>query len=338
MELRWFKLAFLGIFIVGICTSCNKHDVDILTQWAPEVQPIDTNLNLTSEYIIVIGDIQEYTKNQLLHQYYQKTLSWITSQNKYFHINGILQTGDLTNNNLSYQWEAFQSYTQQIVNQCLFLCCIGNHDYQWNLQAEIWDRNNTQFNKYVSTLYNNVNIITQFETGHLENIVTTINTNEGPLYIVILEYAPRAEVIQWINRYISQNPNTRFFILAHEYLNHNGERLNHLSTAKIQFRNTTVTTPEGLWQTLISKHDNIIGVLCGHATFFSKILMTENDYGRQVPQIGFNLQDSINGGNGWVQLWEFPAGSDSCYIKPYNTIHRIWDKNKENYYSFQYKY
>lgn len=342
MRLGWHRIA-LGVFI-GILSSCNKNGGVIpktyqAAHWIPEIQSIDTNLNSTSEYVVVIGDIQQYTQTQALNKYYQKTLSWIISQNRYYQINCILQTGDITNDNLSHQWDLFLECTQPLIQQCSYLCCIGNHDYQWNLQAEIWDRNNTQFNKYISTLYDNdnINILTQFEAGHYENIVAIINTKEGPIHIIILEYGPRTEVVHWINQYISQNTNTRFFILLHEYLNKDGERLNHSSIAKLQLKNTTVTTPEELWHTLISKHNNIIGVLCGHAAFFSKMLITENNYGRNIPQIGFNIQDSINGGNGWVQLWEFPTEGDSCYIKPYNTIHRTWDHNKDNYFSFQYK-
>ena len=99
-------------------------------------------------------------------------------------------------------------------------------------------------------------------------------------------------------------------------------------------RNTTVTTPRQLWENLISENDNIVCLLCGH-NGFSAHLTTLNKSGRDVEQILFNLQYQANGGDGWVQIWEFPKDKDYATVEVYNTITRQFHPD---IHSFQFKY
>ena len=100
---------------------------------------------------------------------------------------------------------------------------------------------------------------------------------------------------------------------------------------------SSYTTPEQVWNTLVKPNDNIICVLCGHNGFFAT-LFSENDSGRQVPQILFNLQYQENGGNGYVQLWEFPSQNDSVRIGVYDTINRKWCMPDSTSVAFKFCY
>ena len=69
MRLGWHRIVL--VVFIGIFISCNKDGGVIpktyqAAHWLPEIQSIDTNLNSTSEYVVVIGDIQQYTQTQSL--------------------------------------------------------------------------------------------------------------------------------------------------------------------------------------------------------------------------------------------------------------------------------
>ncbi len=119
------------IFNSYLFISCDKSCIEVnVTQ--------DGIINPTSEYIVVIGDIQEYTSNDNLCKYYIKTLDWINAQNGYFNnIKAVVQVGDITWSNSQSQWERFYNATYCFAQNNFYLACIGNHDYSTNEQSLI---------------------------------------------------------------------------------------------------------------------------------------------------------------------------------------------------------
>ena len=126
--------------------------------------------------------------------------------------------------------------------------------------------------------------------------------------------------------------------MTHEYLARKGERVSADSYAELQLRNTTWSTPEKLWTDLIKDNNNIVCVLCGHNGFYGR-KFSLNSHGRMVPQVLFNLQYQDHGGDGLIQLWEFPQNNDSVYIDIYHTIQRAWYRDEIfDRFSFRYIY
>lgn len=314
------SLFLLAVFSF-LCTCCDTQPESEQLQIAVyNVQPeLDRHLNLDSEYIVVIGDIQEYTHYREYNVYYAETMSWIYSQ---YHLGAkikcVLQVGDLTMNNLPAQYDTFYKYTYPVAALLPYIACIGNHDYTWNADAEIVDRNNTLFSQYVSFNSTEKKIVHRFEEGKMENIVVEINIDGSPVYFLVLEFGARSEVVEWAADYVRKNKDKKFILLTHEFLSSAGERIASNSFAERQIRNSSWSSPEDIWVKLVKNNDNIVCVLCGH-NGFSQQLYSKNDSGRMVPQILFNLQYQSNGGDGLVQLWEFPCGKDSVNVEIYNT-------------------
>lgn len=314
------SLLLLAVFSF-LCTCCDAQPESEQPQIAVyNVQPkLDGHLNLDSEYIVVIGDIQEYTHYREYNVYYAETMSWIYSQ---YHLGAkikcVLQVGDLTMNNLPAQYDTFYKYTYPVAALLPYIACIGNHDYTWNADAEIVDRNNTLFSQYVSFNSTEKKIVHRFEEGKMENIVVEINIDGSPVYFLVLEFGARSEVVEWAADYVRKNKDKKFVLLTHEFLSSAGERISSNSYAERQIRNSSWSSPEDIWVKLVKNNDNIVCVLCGH-NGFSQQLYSKNDSGRMVPQILFNLQYQSNGGDGLVQLWEFPCGKDSVNVEIYNT-------------------
>ena len=324
------------VFVVLFC-YCMNGCKNISQNKAVDLYNIPQNATLVNnaEYIIVLGDIQEYTNSSVCETYLHRTMGWISAQKQYGgQINCVLQVGDITNGNLRSQWDRFYNSTISTAEEILYVTCTGNHDYDWDSNYKINDRESTHINEYAKFPLTQENIVEYFETDKIENIVVANTIHNERYDILVLEFGPRTEVVEWANKYVSVNSDRKFILMTHEFLTREGERINTDSYAERQFRNTTWSSPEIVWQKLIDNNDNIVCVLCGH-NGFSKQLYTKNRVGREVPQILFNLQYQENGGDGWVQLWEFPERSDSVTVKVYNTISY---KNHPDSLTFKFRY
>ena len=311
--------------------SCSKTDYDLQL----EEDPI---LHHQSEYIIALGDLQTYTSQTSSLPYLHKTMTWINTQKKYGkNINCILQVGDITDNNSSKQWKRFYDCTYPIAYDMQYIACTGNHDYDCDENGRIFDRTSTMINLYAAFSSTCQNIIDSFEKDKIENVVVS-NTIHGERYdIIVLEFGPRIEVVEWAVDYVSAHHDRKFILMTHEFLTSSGERVSSGSYAEWQIRNSSWSSPEDVWQKLVKDNDNIVCVLCGH-NGFSAQLYSKNTAGRDVPQILFNLQYQENGGDGMIQLWEFPEQSDSASVRVYNTIKRKFHTDPSTSFKFRYRY
>lgn len=323
-------------WLLWTCIACQKNDRAFPSPTLKSI-PFDPVLNHSSEYILVLGDVQEYTENAIYAPYFEATINWIYSQ--YSHgvkIKYILQTGDITWGNLPRQYKVYQQYTGSITKYIPMIACVGNHDYTCDEKGEITDRYSSLFTEYITPCAQNWPIASYFEPRRLENIVVSGQLQQMPYDILCLEFGPRSEVIAWANRYVASHRDRKFILLTHEFLTRNGERINKGSYAELQLRNTSYSTPEQLWQKLIKNNDNILCVLCGHNGFIQH-LFSKNSTGREVAQMLFNLQYQANGGDGWIQLWEIPADRDSIHVQTYNTIRRTFSSDPEGIFKFKYR-
>lgn len=328
------KIYLLHLFVsFFMLISCKKEPLLELN-----LQPEDQILDKNCEYIAVLGDIQEYTADAKYLSYLHGTMNWIWSQSKYGkNIDCILHVGDVTWHNASHQWERFYDSTKDIADEIPCISCTGNHDYTYDDNGKINDRNSTQINTYASFPLTLERVIASYESGKIENVIIS-NEIFGERYdILVLEFGPRTEVVEWANRYVSSHKERKFILMTHEFLTRAGERISSNSYAERQLRNTTWSSPEDVWQKLVKDNDNIVCVLCGH-NGFSIQLYSKNTAGRDVPQILFNLQYQENGGDGWVQLWEFSERSDSVNVFVYNTIRRALHPDPATSFKFRYRY
>lgn len=321
---------YVIVLLILIGTSCDKFD-----SYTPEFIIKDPVLKDDCDYIIVIGDTQVYTNEIKYYSYYEATMNWIWSQCKYGkNIRCVLHTGDITEHNLTYQYELFYDVTVPTAAIVPFVACIGNHDYTWKHVNIISDRYSTLFSLYTKFDKTNLEIINSFEDGRMENVIVKNTINGERIDIISLEFGPRKEVIEWANAHVKLHSECKYILMTHEYLSGKGERISDGAYSTRQLRNTTTSTPEQLWEQLICDSNNIVAVLCGH-NGFSSHLFTKNSCDRDVPQVLFNLQYQNNGGDGWVQIWEFPLNSEYANVYVYNVITQRYHSDIQ---SFQFKY
>lgn len=284
----------------------------------------NVDLDPDSEYIAVIGDIQEYTMDgNLAHDYLMPTSNWLRSMyKKGYKIDCILQTGDISNNNKDWQYRYFWDTTKDLANEVLYITAIGNHDYEWSSLSQIDDRQSSRLSTYCGFPLTRQHVEAYFEADRMDNVVVRTSIRNEQYDILVLEFGPRPEVIAWAKKYVESNKDRKFILLTHEFLVSPppGHRVsNGWSDAERQFKTIPATTPQYIWDEIVYPNDNVRCVLCGHNSF-SLQFYEKNATGRLVPQILFNLQYVKNGGNGLVQIWRIPKQDGEIDVKVYNTV------------------
>ena len=324
-----FGCIILSLSLLASCTD------DMLAQ------DIDPNtlyhLNPQSDFIAIFGDIQYYTQSESTVAIYRKSIEWLKYQSSMAHLDCIIHTGDITQTNSGNQYERFRKVTELVADDVPFFSAIGDHDYTWEDGIHIDDRNSTHFNDYMDFPSKN-QIIERFEDNRMENIVVE-NTIMGERYdLLILEFGPRKEVVEWANKYVSEHSDIKFILINHEYLEKDGQRRTSGLKCRARLRNTSYTTPEELWKVLIYPNDNIACVLCGHVGGLYALTYSPNITGRMVPQIQHNIQSSTYRYDNWIMLWEFQQGTDSTSVRIINANTQKFYNDSETLFKFRYRY
>lgn len=321
-------LVLIAIFIQVLnLSACNPDDTLSITKESKEC---------SSSYIAIFGDIQHYTNANNIDTY-RHTIDWLYEMNKNgMDLRCVLHTGDITHNNKDIQWQFFYDSTYELASVVPYISMIGDHDYTWD-SIYINDRYSTLFNDYVKFPLTKQRVISQFEEGRMENVVIE-NTIHGERFdLLVLEFGPRVEVVEWANQHVKSHPEIKYILLNHEYLEKGGRR----RTRNLKCRrllNTTYTTPNELWNRLIKGNDNIRCVLCGHVGGLYALTVEENDFGREIPQIQHNIQGSDYRYDNWLMLWEFPADRDSVNVCIYNTkTGQYYNNNQHCLFKFKYR-
>ena len=334
-----YKHILLTYFILCVLILCNSCKIEGYSfSYSPTLLEEDSILKEDCDYIIVIGDTQVYTLMSKFYSYYASTMDWIWSQVKHGkNIKCVLHVGDVTESNSPEQYEIFHRVTRPTAELIPYIVCTGNHDYEWDVNNKIVDRYSSRLFQYASFDITKNRVVSQFETGQMENIIVENYINGERFDIISLEFGPRPEVIEWAKQHIQAHPKIKYILLNHEYLTSEGQLISVGSTAELQFESRPHSTPEQLWQQLVNDLDNIACVICGH-NGFSQHLLSKNCQNHDVAQVLFNLQYQPHGGDGWVQIWEFSPNSEYVNVGTYNTITRQYYSEADHSFQFKYKY
>lgn len=250
----------------------------------------------------------------------------------------VLHTGDICHQtNALSCWNCFQRAMTVMSKNIPYYSMIGDHDYMWYDGTHIDGRDDTHFNEYVQFPLSMQNVLEQFEEGKMENVVIRNVVQGQRVDLLILEFGPRQEVVEWANKYVRNHSDEYFILMTHEYLEKGGGRRTTGLKSVARLQNTTYTTPEQLWDSLIKCNDNIRLVLCGHVGGLYALTVDTNDFDREIPQIQHNIQSPDYRYDNWLMLWEFPAESDSAKVFIYNTRTGQYYNNQKCLFKFKYR-
>ena len=150
------------------------------------------------------------------------------------------------------------------------------------------------------------------------------------LHVAIEMHADDA-VLEWVESVLARYPDSPTILTTHDYLDPRGKRranpIVDLERVDPDFHNGA----EQVWSKLVSRHDQIFMVLCGHH-HGQALRIDLNESGHEVYQILADYQDRgrvgidagqppdplfrgpVGIGDGWLRLLEFDTASESPQI------------------------
>ena len=321
--------------------SANNNAVEV---WERVIEWLDVEKQPSDYSIAIIPD------QQILTNYYPEKLNnmyqWIADQIEPENIQAVITVGDITDNNSITHWERAKEAYNIIDGKVPFIPVPGNHDYHYELTYRCLDNYNTYF---PISLMENQGTESGFYTrdkGLSDDVANHWQAFEvqGHKYLVMaLEFGPRDSVLAWAGDVIAAHPEHQVIIVTHGYITHDGTWLDgtdaHVPSGYgfTKGEEEQANNADGMWEKLVSKHENIIMVLSGHILKSDNVLYRVDigDHGNEVYQFlidGQNL-DGIYGGFGLVAMMNFRDDGQTVEFTYYAT-----DKgkyfNEENQFTF----
>ncbi len=180
--------------------------------------------------------------------------------------------------------------------------CLGNHDYGDNGYSATRTSNIPEKLRQVGDI--------QMEGCSLDNYVRFVQLDGRSFAVLVLEFAPRNEVLNWANNVIQENCDIPFIILTHAFLNNQGKLFDHkdpycdneYSQKSYSMGGDYLNDSREIFDKIIYANTNIKMIICGHCLHrdFIAIEYVPNEKGNEVPCIMVNYQHAADGGNGYI--------------------------------------
>jgi len=275
---------------------------------------IDKNkFDITKKYdysFAIVGDTQYMTKydagldadgNPSTTEHLKQVYDWLLANKDKKNIKYVMGLGDITDTLnseskvdkngftgiTSKEWEVAYAQISRLNGVIPYSQVRGNHD------------NADYFNQYFDTEDYKANITGVYPGTGVLNAYNKFEVGTQKYLLLLLDDKPTDAVVEWANEVISSNPDYRVIINTHTYMGHTGELIDSTKDewlyctgnqniangddAELNKRNDG----QELWDNLVSKHENIMLVLCGHDYNATNIIRTVRigDNGNAVNQM-----------------------------------------------------
>lgn len=279
-----------------------------------DIEPIEYEKS-----IVIVPDIQYYTNTSERFHYINSIVDFCNIKKN--EISVCLQTGDVTNNNLDWQWEnAYQQFFSKLPKEISTIYCLGNHDYGKNGKSGTRDSNIPEKMRLSGDI--------SMSGSKYDNYVKFVEINEIRYAILSLEFAPRNEVLDWANEVICEYSETPFIILTHAFLNKQGKLFdyndaqcdNSDSQKSYSMGKTYLNDSREIFDKIIYNNKNVKIVICGHSLHsdFIAVNYVQNVVGKSIPCIMVNYQHDYDGGRGNIGVLAIKGNTFSLYS--YSTV------------------
>lgn len=281
--------------------------------------------------LVVVPDSQKYVWKRP--ELYTLQAGWIAANIERYNFVRLLHVGDITQHNTPMQWEWARRAHAVYEGLIPAVYVPGNHDLGLNGKAASRD---SLFSLHIPLAAYQRQAgfggVYDGEPQRTENSYHFFEAGGRKWLVLALEFAPRDDVVRWVNEIVKAHPERSVILLTHAYLRPDATRFDrHITTPGEKRPNRGFdhyplsksaegfNDGEDLWKKLISRHANIAIVLSGHVCT-SAHLVSEGVHGNRVHQILVDYQDSPEGGNGWLRLLQFLPDGKTVRVRDYSPL------------------
>jgi len=278
--------------------------------------------------IAILPDTQGYVawKNSIM----ISQMDWLLENAEKDNVLFVSHVGDLVQNydSVPAQWSFVREQMGRLSDSGIpFSAVPGNHDYRKNT------RDSSMFNKYFPLeLFGNSKTFGGSFDQTSDNSWHIIDTGNGVMLILALEFGPREAVVAWANEVLAKFSGISAMIVTHAYLSPQSALLGagdgHAASNGYGLGDD-VNDGDELWKKLVYPNGNVRYVVCGHdglADDGSGLLVSHHEDGSPVYQILSNYQYYAWSDTGYILLLRFspPNGTvDMGTYSPYLDRYRI---------------
>ena len=264
--------------------------------------PQVTSSKLSSPFtVIVLPDIQNYSSSENAEVLFSQ-LNWIIQNKEKLNIKFVQFEGDLVNNwNNTNQWSDVNKVVSILEEANVpFELVLGNHDHN-GADAR---KNAPYFEEYFP-LERFSGMSWWGGSFGSYNTYQIINSANKDFLFLGLDACPSKEEVAWAEGVFSQNKEKQLILTTHGYLGSN-DTLNVHACGSTKY----------IWE-MAKKHSNLQIILSGHE-HGEALLVSTNDFGKEVYQMLADYQDYPKGGNGYLRILNFIPAENKLVVSTYS--------------------
>ncbi|MBQ7171845.1 MAG: metallophosphoesterase [Clostridia bacterium] len=262
-----------------------------------------------SHSIAVIGDTQVVTES------YPKNLTkiydWLLANRESRKISFVIGLGDITNHSTDEEWSAARESIFKLSGQIPYILCRGNHDTNATFTKAF---GGTEYQKQLCGTF-----------SVLGNAFQLLSAGGTDYLIITLDYGPTDSALTWASRLIEKYPDRKVIIATHGYLTYDERHLDYDDKfTPNKEPNGTRNNGEEIWEKLVSKHEQIFLVLCGHIT--SNRVVTVRRTGKngnlvtEILSDGQGVDAVVQNGAGLITMLYFAEDGSRIDVRYYSAI------------------
>lgn len=311
--------------------SGNGQNLTVDKLWLDksEVQPA------TGDYsFAVIGDTQSLIK------YYPEKMSamydWILENQEELKIQYVMSLGDITEDGTAAEFVFAKENIYKLSDKIPFSVVIGNHDkYDANRQLYVPDNyKDYLFNQY----FYNDEYLSQLDGWYAEgDISCSYNAFEAgstKWLLLTLDFGADDNMLEWASNVIKAHSDHKVIVTTHAYLYRDGSTIDSDECYPASGYNSNFNDGDGMFEKLISQHENIELVISGHDPH-DHIVCTqvEGKNGNIVTQLLIDPQymDAFYGATGMVALLHFSEADSTMTVRYYSTAKDMYGSQKSQF-------
>lgn len=281
----------------------NRHDAKYMNAWMREKAPV-------GEYaysFAVVGDTQ--TINYYAPDKLSAIYDWIAANVEKKKIKFVFGMGDITEMNSQPEWERAAQNMAKLDGLVPYSFVRGNHDHAKEFaRAFPYDRYRDALGgSYDDTMLNTWQL---FTVGRV------------PYLVLSIDYGASDDVLAWANEVVRNHRNCNVIVTTHAYLFRDGTTLDVHEVCPPSL-DGAYNNGDDIWEKLITKHPNIVLVLCGHDPSDRIVAVrSQGENGNTVTQMLIDPQgvDAAYGAAGMVAMLYFSEDGSQVAVEYYSTV------------------
>ena len=302
--------------------SGNGYDMTYYRFWLTEdeMKAIRAESGQEDGYVLAfLPDTQYLTQNNPHNL--KVMFDYLVEQGKQKKIEYVIGLGDMTNGNSQKEWSTITKQTDRINSYIPYSFVPGNHDVLLNNKLELFDK---AYAKKTGHYYQHVAANGGFfKDDSVRNTYLTFSVGGINYLIINLDFGAIDDILEWAGSVLDAHPDHRAILTTHGYLNADGTTLDKTDYADPTSYDKKFNSGEEMWEKLVSKHENIDMIVCGHM-HHDTIVCTprEGDSGNTVYQILMDPQSTCKklGGLGVIGLMYFTPDGSRARVEYYSTV------------------